>query len=230
MAVKRIFVSPSDQYSNKYAYGNTTEGEQCKKIAQTLVEALLRNKFETKMMQGPDMATVVNDSNAWAADLHVCVHTNAYNGTVSGTRIYAYDKAKSGYQAALKVFNRLAPLTPGTSESVQINKTWYEMVNTDAPCVYCECEFHDNPASAKWIVEHTDLIGEAIAAGVCDFFGVKYTIPATTTIPSENGTLKPKDPDELYRVQVGAFKVRENAERFRDKLKEMGISAFIVKR
>ena len=98
MAVKRIFVSPSDQYSNKYAYGNTTEGEQCKKIAQTLVEALLRNKFETKMMQGPDMATVVKASNAWAADLHVCVHTNAYNGTVSGTRIYAYDKAKSGYQ------------------------------------------------------------------------------------------------------------------------------------
>ena len=229
MAAKRIFVSPSDQYNNKYAYGNTTEGEQCKKIARALVEALLRNKFETKMMQGPDMATVVNASNAWAADLHICVHTNAYNGTVSGTRIFAYDKAKPGYQAALKIFNRLAPLTPGTSESVQVNRTWYEMVNTDAPCVYCECEFHDNPGSAKWIVEHTDLIGEAIAAGICDYFGVKYTAPAMTTNPSENGTLKPKDPDELYRVQVGAFKVRENAERYRDKLKEMGISAFIVK-
>lgn len=229
MATTRIFVSPSDQYNNKYAYGNTNEAEQCKKIATALVEALLRNKFETKMMQGPDMATVVNASNAWAADLHVCVHTNAYNGTISGTRIYAYDKEKPGYQAALKVFNRLAPITPGTSESVQINKTWYEMVNTDAPCVYCECEFHDNPVSAKWIVEHTGLIGEAIAAGICDHFGVKYTPPVQTTIPKENGTLKPKDSDGLYRVQVGAFKVRENAERYRDKLKEMGVSAFIVK-
>ena len=221
MATPRIFVSPSDQFNNKYAYGNTTEGDQCKKIASALVAALLRNKFEVKMMQGPDMATVVNASNNWAADLHVCVHTNAYNGTVAGTRIYAYDKNKPGYQAALKVFNRLAPITPGTSESVQINKTWYEMENTWAPCVYCECEFHDNPTSAKWIVEHTDDIGEAIAAGICDYFGMKYIAPSKPAEPVEG--------DTLYRVQVGAFKVRENAERYRDKLKEMGISAFIVK-
>lgn len=221
MATPRIFVSPSDQFNNKYAYGNTTEGDQCKKIASALVAALLRNKFEVKMMQGPDMATVVNASNNWASDLHVCVHTNAYNGTVAGTRIYAYDKNKPGYQAALKVFNRLAPITPGTSESVQINKTWYEMENTWAPCVYCECEFHDNPTSAKWIVEHTDDIGEAIAAGICDYFGVKYVAPSKPAEPVEG--------DTLYRVQVGAFKVRENAERYRDKLREMGISAFIVK-
>lgn len=221
MATPRIFVSPSDQFNNKYAYGNTTEGDQCKKIASALVAALLRNKFEVKMMQGPDMATIVNASNNWAADLHVCVHTNAYNGTVAGTRIYAYDKNKPGYQAALKVFNRLAPITPGTSESVQINKTWYEMENTWAPCVYCECEFHDNPTSAKWIVEHTDDIGEAIAAGICDYFGMKYIAPSKPAEPVEG--------DTLYRVQVGAFKVRENAERYRDKLREMGISAFIVK-
>lgn len=221
MATPRIFVSPSDQFNNKYAYGNTTEGDQCKKIANALVEGLLRNKFEVKMMQGPDMASVVNASNNWAADLHVCVHTNAYNGTVAGTRIYAYDKAKPGYKAALRVFNRLAPITPGTSESVQINKTWYEMKNTWAPCVYCECEFHDNPTSAKWIVEHTDDIGEAIAAGICDYFGMEYIAPSKPAEPVEG--------DTLYRVQVGAFKVRENAERYRDKLREMGISAFIVK-
>lgn len=221
MATPRIFVSPSDQFNNKYAYGNTNEGDQCKKIASALVAALLRNKFEVKMMQGPDMATVVNASNNWAADLHVCVHTNAYNGTVAGTRIYAYDKNKPGYKAALRVFNRLAPITPGTSESVQINKTWYEMENTWAPCVYCECEFHDNPTSAKWIVEHTEDIGEAIAAGICDYFGMKYIAPSKPAEPVEG--------DILYRVQVGAFKVRENAERYRDKLREMGISAFIVK-
>lgn len=221
MATPRIFVSPSDQFNNKYAYGNTTEGEQCKKIARALVSALLRNKFEVKMMQGPDMASVVNASNNWDADIHVCVHTNAYNGTVAGTRVYAYDKAKPGYKAALKVFNRLAPITPGTSESVQVNRTWYEMVNTWAPCVYCECEFHDNPTSAKWIVEHTNDIGEAIAAGICDYFGVKYVAPVK---PAEHD----KD-NSLYRVQVGAFKVRENAERYRDKLRDMGISAFIVK-
>ena len=70
-------------------------------------------------------------------------------------------------------------------------------------------------------MENVDAIGEAIAAGICDYFGVKYVEPVKPAEPSED--------DTLYRVQVGAFKVRENAERYRDKLRDMGISAFIVK-
>ena len=37
----------------------------------------------------------------------------------------------------------------------------------NAPSVYCECEFHDAAEGAKWIVEHTTDIGEAIAKGLC---------------------------------------------------------------
>lgn len=42
------------------------------------------------------------------------------------------------------VFDELAPLTPGTSDSLSTNQTWYELRRTAAPCVYVEAEFHDN--------------------------------------------------------------------------------------
>ena len=40
---KKVFLSPSDQFSNKYAYGNTTEGVQCGKIANYCKAALERS-------------------------------------------------------------------------------------------------------------------------------------------------------------------------------------------
>ena len=36
---KNIYISPSDQTSNKYAYGNTNEAVVCRKIADATVTA-----------------------------------------------------------------------------------------------------------------------------------------------------------------------------------------------
>ena len=37
---KKIYISPSDQVNNKYAYGNTTEAAQCRLIAKALYNSL----------------------------------------------------------------------------------------------------------------------------------------------------------------------------------------------
>ena len=123
------------------------------------------------------------------------------------------------------MFNELAPLSPGTSENIQANSRLYEVRTPAAPTVYCECEFHDTVEGAKWIVEHTTEIGEAIAKGLCKYLGVKY-------VPAKQETPKPAEPaqgDTLYRVQVGAFAVRANADRMLDRLKKAGFTGFIVK-
>lgn len=114
------------------------------------------------------------ESNAWGADLHVCIHTNAFNGRVTGTRVFSWNDAGRGRAAAQAVFDELAPLTPGTSDSLSTNQTWYELRRTAAPCVYVEAEFHDNAEAARWIIEHTQQIGEAVARGICRYFGVAY--------------------------------------------------------
>lgn len=214
---KKIYLSPSDQNANTYAYGNTNEMVQCRRIADACEAALKRCGFEVINNQLAEMEGRVEESNAWGADLHVPIHTNGFNGEVAGTRIMAHDLSGEGYNASVAVFNALAPLTPGTSENVSAYPGLYEIRYATAPTVYVEAEFHDVPEIAKWIIENVVLIGEAIAKGVCNYFGYKYIDPA------EEAT-----GDTLYRVQVGAFRERSNADAQIAKLKSEGYDAFIV--
>ena len=122
-------------------------------------------------------------------------------------------------KACKAIFNRLAPVTPGTSENIRVDASLYEVRVPSAPTAYIECEFHDNATTAKWIVEHTVDIGEAIARGICDYFGVTFKAPEQ---PKPAATT-----DKLYRVQVGAFAVRANAERMLRRLKDAGFEGYI---
>lgn len=172
--MKKIYLSPSDQTANKYAYGDTNEAVQCRRIADALEKALKRCGFAVKNNKTDSMQARVRESNDWGADLHVPLHTNAYNGKVSGTRIFTYDKSGKGYKCAKKVFRFLAPVTPGASESISVYDDLYEVKYTAAPCVYIESEFHDVAIVARWIINHVEDIAEAICKGICDYFGVKY--------------------------------------------------------
>ena len=214
----KVFLSPSNQYDNVYAYGNTTEGVQCGKIADACKVALERSGVTVKLMHDESMQEKCAASNAFDADLHVPIHTNAFNGKVMGTRMFCYNTGK-GMDACKAIFARVAPLSPGTSENIQVNQKFYEVRVPAAPTAYIECEFHDAVEGAKWIVENTVLIGEAIARGICDYFGVTFKEPEQPK-PSEGAT--------IYRVQVGAYTKKENAENMLAKLKKDGYSGFIV--
>lgn len=171
---KKVYLSPSDQTNNRYAYGNTTEDVQCGKIAEACRVALVRCGIEVKVGQYDTMANRCAASNAFGADLHVPIHTNAFNGQVRGTRMFCYSSNGEGMKACKSIFAVVAPLTPGTSENIKVNSELYEVRVPAAPTAYIECEFHDNAESAKWIVEHTSEIGEAIAHGICNYFGITY--------------------------------------------------------
>ena len=223
---KKVYISPSDQVSNAYAWGNTNEHVQCQKIAEAEAAALRRSGVEVQVAAlGSTMAQRCAQSNSFGADIHNCVHTNACNKQVMGTRLFCYAIPGKGYDACKAVFAELAPLSPGTSENIQAHP-YYEVRVPAAPSVYCECEFHDTAEGAKWIVEHTTEIGEAIAKGLCKYLGVKF-VPAQTQKPAED--TKADAEQVLYRVQVGAFAVRANAEKMLDRLKKAGFSGFIVK-
>ena len=172
--MKKIYVSPSDQTANTYAAGNTTEAIQCRKIAEKLVEALTRCGFDAKTNTTAGMKERVAESNAWGADLHICVHTNACNKSVSGTRIFCYSMESNGYKACKSVMETLAPITPGTSDGISARPELYETRATNCPCVYVEVDFHDVAEVALWIIANTGDIAEAIAKGVCNYYGAKY--------------------------------------------------------
>ena len=220
---KRVYISPSDQAENKYAWGSTNEHAQCQKIAEAEAAALRRSGVEVQLAKfGTSMAQRCAESNAFGADVHNCVHTNAFNGKVSGTRLFCFAVPGKGYDACKAVFAELTPLTPGTSENIQAHSRLYEVRTPAAPTAYVECEFHDNPETARWIVQHTTEIGEAIAKGLCKYLGAAY-VPAQAEKPAP----QPKG-DGLFRVQVGAFANRDNAEKMLARLKKAGFTGFIA--
>lgn len=171
---KNIYISPSDQTANKYAYGNTNEAVVCRKIADAAAVALNRCGFNVKNNKTSSMAARVAESDKWGADLHLPIHTNAFNGKTSGTRLFCWSKSGEGYKACKAIFSVLAPLTPGTSENITVDTTLYEIRYPAAPTAYIEVDFHDVKDVAKWIIENVEEIGEAICQGVCDYFGVAY--------------------------------------------------------
>lgn len=221
---KKIYISPSSQTDNKYAVGNTNEAVQCRKIAVALVEALERCGFDAKTNTTGDMYARTAESNKWGADLHLPIHTNAYNKKVQGTRIYCYNTTGEGYKASKAIMATLKPITPGSSDSINARDNLYEINKANAPVAYIEVAFHDNEVEAKWIIENTDAIAEAICKGVCNYYGVKYVEaavePEPTPIPEK---------EYIYRVQVGAYSKKSGAEKMLADLRAAGFGGIIVK-
>lgn len=177
-----ICLSPSNQFGNRYAYGNTNEAEQCQRIADAAAVAFERCGITAVMADNTlGMAEKCRISDEAGADLHWPVHTNAHGKageTNGGTHMFASSLTGEGGKACAAVLTHLASITPGsTGETVHVNTTWFEIVTPKAPTIYQETEFHDVPEYAKWIIEHVEDIAEEMAKGACDHFGLAYVPP-----------------------------------------------------
>ena len=225
---KKIYISPSNQNFNVYATGNTNEKAQCHKIAKACVDYLKKAGFIVLCTYDDDMYKRVNESNAFGADMHVAIHTNATakHNVTGGTQILLYSVDGERKKAGQAVFDRLAPLTPGKSAEKLIAKPgFYECKAAKGLTVYVEAEFHDTKEGSDFIVKSTKAIGEAIAKGICDYYGVDLTgdsYDEKINAPEKTGT--------LYVVQSGAFSSRANAEKHLQKLKKAGFVGFISTR
>lgn len=226
MAKKKVFLSPSDQWGNVYATYGTREQVECEKIAAAAKVALERSGVEVMVAVNDKDWTYehVTVSNNWKPDLHIPVHTNALNGKTGGTQVYygaiGMDKAK----IMLKEISSVFPDTlPHSAEKVDGSygqkQNWAEMTKVSAYTLYCECNFHDVPVISDFICTHITEIGEAIARGACKVLSVPFVEAPKPVTPEQK---------KLYRVQVGAFNVKANADAYMKKLTDAGFPAFIV--
>ena len=197
----KIYLSPSAQPANSYAAGNTNEQVQCNRIAEAAKTALVRCGFAVKKApEGQGYKENVDESNAWGADLHIPIHTNAGGG--AGTVVFVHGGTAKQMQYAKPIYDEVQATSPGTTDyGVRVNSGLYELGYTTATAVYVECEFHDRADLAAWIIEHTTELGEAIARGVCIGAGVPYIAPSS----SEPG----KTEAELAREWVMAMGVSD---------------------
>lgn len=202
---KKIYISPSDQFRNVYATGSTNEKEQCKKIAKACYDFLKAQGFDVMLTYNDDMYARVRESNSFGADIHLAIHTNAFDGTITGGSQVLLLKLNGEHKkVGQAVLDRLAPVTVGTShERLVKNDTFYEIKKANGITVYCECEFHDTTSGSNNIIKNTTAIGEAIAKGICDYYDVtiKTPIKTETTKPATTSSIKKGD---LVSIKKGA--------------------------
>ncbi len=221
---KKIYISPSSQQDNVYATGNTNEKAQCKKIAKACASFLKEQGFQVMCTYKGDMYSRVKESNDFGAHMHIAIHTNATakHNVTGGTQILLYSVDGERKKAGQAVLGELAPITPGKSAERLIAKPdFYECRKTNGLAVYCECEFHDTKEGSDFIIKNTAEIGEAIAKGVCNYYGVKIK-------PQKNNTAEKSE--VLYVVQTGAFKLKKNAQNHLNELEKAGFKGIIVRK
>lgn len=104
----------------------------------------------------------------------------------------------------------------------KLNDEWYgelrgaHIVGTAG--MILEHSFHTNTKATKWLLEDSNLkkLAAAEAATIAQYYGME------SSAPKEAETAK-----TVYRVQVGAFENRANAETMKKKLKAAGFEGFI---
>lgn len=223
-----VYLSPSNQIANTYYGNNHNENYWCERIAKAAYDALIRNHVKAVLPTSDSMYARIGEANAMVRDLgedmlYVPIHTNATglkNSTKRGTNIYNFGTQK-GKALACSIYNAVMDIEGAAigKGGIPTNKTWYEMKNSRGLCAYCELEYHDSKAGAEWIIQHIVELGEAVARGICNYMGREFVEPKQDDAGEEKET--------LYYVQIGAFKVKANAEAYMRKAIADGYGAFI---
>lgn len=215
----KIFLSPSNQVENKYSGVNTNECEVCYDIASQVYSILKQFDIDCtladKHMRVADRMAIANKMQS-SNDLYICIHTNAGGG--EGTEAYASSKTIAAKNLFLtNIYGAVANMSIGKDRGIKNGDKLAEVKGTKATCVYIECEFHDT--HGEWIYLNRFEIGNAIADALLKTLGVG------TIIESQQHPI-PKN-DKLYRVQVGAYANKSNADAMLKKLTNEGYDAII---
>ena len=156
-------------------------------------------------------------ANAAEADLFVSLHRNSVaTATANGVEIWVYTTAGSGVQGmAAAVLERIAAVGIQSNRGVKMGN-YHVLRESNMPAMLVELGFLSNTADNRLFDLYFDEYALAIAQGICDALGIQI------------GEAEPVPPEALYRVQVGAFASRANAEAFLQTVRGMGLDAFLV--
>jgi N-acetylmuramoyl-L-alanine amidase len=201
---------------------NTKEKDLNLSIALACRDVLVRHGVSVKMSRTKDendpLSEEIKECNSFSPDLAVDIHNNAGGGD-GGEAFYHYGGGKSKVLAEniLAEVVKIGQNSRGAKIRKNSNgKDYYGFIReTSCPAVIVECAFVDNATDLKILATEgkRQAMGEAIAKGILKTLGVEFQV--------ERGT--------LYRVQVGAYLLKSNAEAMQKKIKAVGFDAFIVK-
>lgn len=168
------------------------------------------------------LASRVKQANDWGADFYLSVHHNAgiNGGTGGGIVAYSYPGSSKGaewrdafYEALIKATGLKGNRYDGT-----LTANYYVLRYTKAVSTLLELGFMDSSSDVPILLtdEYAQKCAKAIVEVLVARGGLKKK-PATT------------EREAVYKVQIGAFSKKENAEALAAGLKAMGYQVYITK-
>ena len=171
---------------------------------------------------------IVSKCNSHAADLDVSIHFNSAaglldDGKTTGTEVLVY----SGYSKALEEADAVCKAISELgfkNRGVKFRPDLYVLRNTSAPAMLVECCFVNDKDDVE-IYDHCSM-AKAIVKGIT---GVTVmSAPEADEQDEEIVETTTGEADRLYRVQVGTYRDKSNAENLKKILKSAGFDCFIT--
>lgn len=217
----KVFVGVGHGGSDPGAVANGVKEKDLNlSIAKACRDELKRHGVEVRMSRAKDendpLSEEIRECNEFSPDLAVDIHNNAGGGD-GAEAFYHYGGGKSKVLAE-NILSEIVKVGQN-SRGAKIRKNsqgkdYYGFIReTSCPAVIVECAFVDNAQDLKILATESDRqkVGRAIAKGVLKTLGVEI------------------QGERLYRVQVGAYLLKSNAEDMQKKIKAVGFDAFIVR-
>ena len=189
-------------------------------IAKACRDELERHGVVVKMSRTKDendtLSEEIKECNAFSPDLAIDIHNNAGGG--DGAEVFYHYGGGKGKVLAENILAEIVKVGQN-SRGAKIRKNssgkdYYGFIREiSAPAVIVECAFVDNASDLQILATESgrQKVGVAIAKGVLKTLGVEI------------------QGERRYKVQVGCYLYRENAEDMQKKIKAVGFDAFIVK-
>ena len=217
----KVFIGVGHGGSDPGAVANNTKEKDLNlSIALACRDMLVRHGVSVKMSRTKDendtLSEEIKECNAFSPDLAVNIHNNAGGGD-GAEAFYHYGggTSKTLAENILAEIIKVGQNSRGAKIRKNDNgKDYYGFIReTSAPAVIVECAFVDNATDLKILATESkrESMGQAIAKGILKTLGVEI------------------QGERRYKVQVGCYLYRENAEDMQKKIKAVGFDAFIVK-
>ncbi len=204
-------------------------------IALSCKEVLVRHGVQVKLSRETDeedtLIQEINECNAYAPDYAVDIHNNAGGG--DGVEAFYHYKGGDGKTLAQNVVDAVVAIgqnSRGIKTKLGADgRDYYGFIRqTKAPAIIVECAFLDNATDVQTVntTAGQQAMGTAIAKGILQTLGIVYVEKEPERTKEE--ALTDTESKKIYRVQVGAYAVKANAEAMLKKLQAAGFSGIIV--
>lgn len=223
---KKVFIGVGHGGSDSGAVANGLKEKDLNlAIALACNEVLQKHGLKILMSRTKDetdtLKEEIKECNNFNPDLAIDIHNNAGGG--DGVEVFHTINGGTGKTLAQNILNEIVAIGQNSrgikTKKNASGKDYFGFVrDIKAPSVIVECAFIDNAKDIKIIdtAAKQKIMGLAIAKGVLKTLNIKYVEPTTTTS------------NKIYRVQVGAYSKKANAEAMQEKLKSAGFDSTIV--